>query len=110
MNRQGICNAPLPFVRRARRPTIDLSNTRTAAPTLSAQEISMPRRCLAALTILLLFGTAAPLRAGDAKDPGRLTIDRIFQSGEFRGEPHGPVRWLSKQPGYTITEPSARVK
>jgi dipeptidyl-peptidase-4 len=38
---------------------------------------------------------------------GRLTLERIFASGEFRGEGFGPARWLADGSGYTTVEPSS---
>jgi dipeptidyl-peptidase-4 len=58
----------------------------------------------------LLLAHAGAVRAGEAQDAGRLTIDRIFHSAEFRPEPSGPLRWLSRQSAYTTKEPSERVK
>lgn len=62
--------------------------------------------------LLLVFGlsTTLPLAAQETKQPGKLTIDRIFHDNEFQGESYGPVRWLSKHSGYTIKVPSAQHK
>lgn len=43
-------------------------------------------------------------------DAGKLTIDRIFNSSEFRGESLGSVRWLEKTGGYTVLESSKENK
>lgn len=51
----------------------------------------------------------AVLHAGEGKDPARLTIDRIFESADFRGDVQAPVRWL-KSGAYTTKEPSDNVK
>ncbi len=73
-------------------------------------DASLRRRLTAATAFLVLLSAAAPLRAGDAKDAGRLSIDRIFHSGDFQPDSFGPVRWLAKSPGYTTKEPSEQVK
>ena len=66
---------------------------------------------IAATTLLLLtFGPTAQAQPEKDADPSRLTLDRLFASGEFRTESYGPVQWLSKQPGYSLLEPSAQVK
>jgi dipeptidyl-peptidase-4 len=72
--------------------------------------VSLHRRPVAVAALLLLLNSARAANAGEAKDAGRLTIDRIFHAGEFQPDPFGPVRWLSKQPGYTTKEPSEQVK
>src|SRR5262245_59347918 len=64
---------------------------------------------LAGLALLVPHGPGLA-RAGEPKDPGRLTIDRIFASAEFRPDSFGPVHWLKKLGGYTTREPSATVK
>jgi dipeptidyl-peptidase-4 len=45
-----------------------------------------------------------------AQDTGRLTLDRIFHSPDFRGEHFGSVHWLNRHAGYTMQAPSAQVK
>ncbi len=49
----------------------------------------------------LLF---SPLVA-QSSDPSRLTLQRIYQSGEFRGEPLSEIRWLRGDSAYTVLEP-----
>jgi dipeptidyl-peptidase 4 len=49
-----------------------------------------------------------PKQAAD--DLGLLTLDRIFNSGEFRAQSYGPISWLSKQGGYAMLAPSMQVK
>jgi dipeptidyl-peptidase-4 len=71
---------------------------------------SLRCRPVAVAALLLLLNSASAAKAGEAKDAGRLTIDRIFHAGEFQPDPFGSVRWLSKQPGYTTKEPSEQVK
>jgi dipeptidyl-peptidase-4 len=53
------------------------------------------------LACALLLSSSGVLTAGKGEDPGRLTLDRIFQGKEFKGEPAGTVRWRSRQTGYT---------
>lgn len=59
-------------------------------------------------TLAVLFLFAAPLAAQQARpgDPSLLTVERIFASGEFRGQGMGPVRWLDDST-YTAVEASA---
>ncbi|MBN1939867.1 MAG: S9 family peptidase [Candidatus Aminicenantes bacterium] len=45
-----------------------------------------------------------------AADPGRLTLDRIFNSREFASERFGPARWMSDGSTYTTLESSAEAK
>jgi len=57
-----------------------------------------------ALLVVLLGTLSAPVE-GAAQ--GRLTLERVFASGEFRGEGFGPARWLADGSGYTTVEPSS---
>jgi dipeptidyl-peptidase-4 len=52
--------------------------------------------------IALLF----PLALFAQDDPGLLTLDRIFNSAEFRSQRGGAIEWLPEGNGYTITEPA----
>lgn len=51
------------------------------------------------------FLTSLSLLAQPAAEP--LTVERIFNSGEFRSESFGNVRWLEDASGYTTLERSA---
>jgi dipeptidyl-peptidase-4 len=53
---------------------------------------------------------AVQLFAAQVDEPGLLTLDRIFNSGEFRAQSYGPISWLSKQGGYAMLAPSIQVK
>lgn len=55
--------------------------------------------------LLLVLALAASLAAQEA-DPGLLTLDRMYSSGEFRGEFLGQVRWLEDGSGYTTLKHS----
>jgi dipeptidyl-peptidase-4 len=70
------------------------------------RESDMPRRSLAALFVLL----SSVATRGQPADPAKLTIDRIFESKDFRGDPDAPPRWHGTGAAYTSTEPSAKVK
>src|SRR5262245_31868285 len=48
--------------------------------------------------------------AGESRDPARLTVDRIFDSGDFRAEEPSGLRWLNQRGGYTTKEASEKVK
>ena len=52
--------------------------------------------------LAVVLGTAS-LHA-QLPDPGRLTLQRIFASREFFGQPFGPARWLSSGDAYTTLE------
>ncbi|HKN64801.1 MAG TPA: S9 family peptidase [Gemmatimonadaceae bacterium] len=54
-------------------------------------------------TILLLVTVSTSLR-GQASDPGRLTLQRIFASRDFFGERFGPAKWLASGDAYTTLE------
>ncbi len=51
--------------------------------------------------------TGMPLLAGQEKDASRLTVERIFASGEFEPERFS-ARWLEDGSGYTTLEPGAK--
>src|SRR5438067_6685836 len=63
---------------------------------------------VALMTLALLGSKAVP--AGEGKDAALLTLDRIFDSADFRPDSYGPVRWLSRRPGYSTREPSEAVR
>jgi hypothetical protein len=56
------------------------------------------------LAVLNVF--AGPAAQDKAADPGRLTLDRIFNSREFASERFGPARWMSDGSSYTTLESS----
>src|SRR5437588_846711 len=59
-------------------------------PRRASLEFAMPRRSLP-VALLLLAGAVAP---GQAPDPSKLTIDRIFEGKDFQGDPVAPPKWL----------------
>ena len=61
----------------------------------------MPR-----LALLVLLLVASPALA-QTPDPSKLTLDRIFASGDFRGERVPQVKWLDGA-SYTTLEPAAK--
>ncbi|MGD8868012.1 MAG: S9 family peptidase [Gemmatimonadales bacterium] len=67
------------------------------------------RRLLSSIALLVLVIPPAPL-AAQRGDPSLLTLERIFASGEFRGDFFGPARWLADGSGYTTLEPSIRIQ
>jgi dipeptidyl-peptidase-4 len=67
------------------------------------------RRLLSSVALAIVFVLPAPLVA-QRGDPSLLTLERIFASGEFRGDLLGPARWLADGSGYTTLEPSIRVQ
>ena len=54
-------------------------------------------------SLLLLVAATTPL-FGQASDPGRLTLQRIFASRDFFGERFGPAKWLASGDAYTTLE------
>lgn len=54
------------------------------------------------LGILLL--ASGLTRTGRCEDPARLTLERLYSSGDFGGEHFGPARWLADGSGYTTLE------
>lgn len=61
---------------------------------------------LLVFVVLLLLGQ--PVWAQSA-DPAAITLDRLFNSGDFRGDWFGPARWLEDGSGYTTLESSEAV-
>lgn len=64
----------------------------------------------AVLVLAVLFFGSPQLHAGKDKDPGRLTLDRIFAGPELQGQPFGPVRWLKRTVAYTMRVPAEQMK
>src|SRR5215212_2041403 len=58
------------------------------------------------LTLLALLVPISPAVA-QKPDPAKLTLDRIFASGDFRGERVPGVKWLDGA-AYTTLEPAAK--
>lgn len=63
--------------------------------------VRLRRAVVVALTVAVL-----PV-ALSAQDPGRLTLDRLYSSAEFRSQTFGPARWLEGGAAYTTLEPGA---
>jgi dipeptidyl-peptidase-4 len=74
---------------------------------------TISRRALSLFPVLSLLVSISPAwgqtTAKDI-DAKRLTIDRIFQSADFRSEGYGSPRWLTRQTGYTIKSGSDIVR
>ena len=62
-------------------------------------------RCRLTFLLLLLL-VPVPARA-QAPDPAKLTLDRVFNSPDFRGDPVPDVNWLDGG-AYTSLQPSKR--
>jgi dipeptidyl-peptidase 4 len=60
------------------------------------------RALFAALVLVLLTVPAFAQQTASS----RLTLERIFSSNEFAGQPFGPARWIENGSGYTTLEPS----
>ncbi len=61
------------------------------------------------LLLLFAFVLAAPLAAQQGQQAAQVTLERLYASGDFRGEFFGPARWLPDG-GYTTLEWSTRVR
>ena len=63
------------------------------------------RYCSWLCLFLVIASGATTAQADDsAVDPSMLTLDRIFEGGEFRGEDAPAIQWLKKRGGYTTLE------
>lgn len=60
--------------------------------------------------ILLSAGCVQKASLSSAGDLSLLTLNRIYNSHEFRGESFGPARWLKNGSGYTTLEKSEALK
>ncbi|MBE9481543.1 MAG: hypothetical protein IMY69_07605, partial [Bacteroidetes bacterium] len=58
------------------------------------------------LLLILNLCVLSFIRSQETIDSTKLTIDRIFQSGEFRMERFGPYKWLGEGDYYTTLESS----
>ena len=58
------------------------------------------------LFYLFIFALVISTAYAQEPDPSKLTVERIFSSGEFRSERFGPARWLDDGKGYTTLERS----
>lgn len=61
---------------------------------------------LCVLAVLCDFAAAAQ----DVNDPSLLTVERVFDSNEFKTEEHGQFRWLDDSSAYTALEDSVETK
>lgn len=64
---------------------------------------------LALLFLLLSVSIPKIDFAQETVDSSRLSIDKIFQSGEFYGDYFRQPRWIDEGKAYTITEPSEAI-
>lgn len=62
------------------------------------------------ILVVLTIGTSLLLHAQEAADPAMLTIDRIYQSGEFRQDRSPQMRWINDGTQYTTLERSEQIK
>ncbi|NNK49883.1 MAG: DPP IV N-terminal domain-containing protein, partial [Gemmatimonadetes bacterium] len=63
----------------------------------------------AMIVLFVLSLVLAPVGAAQDPDPAAVTIDRIYGSGDFRGDFFGQARWLDDGVFYTTLEPSTAV-
>ncbi len=61
----------------------------------------MKKQYLLLLATILIFQRVCQ---SQTSNPGRLTIDRIFSSGEFRQEFQAPISWIEQGDSYVIIE------
>ncbi len=62
--------------------------------------------------VVLLFIFSTPFRLSSQESPGenRLTIDQIFNSGDYQVEHFSQPRWIEQGKAYTTLEPSEEVE
>lgn len=60
--------------------------------------------------LLLLLLSSSLLLAQQPADPGLLTLDRIFNSGEFRQQSRAAVQWIEEGNAFLRMEPSKTVE
>jgi dipeptidyl-peptidase-4 len=65
---------------------------------------SSPAWRIPAATIVLALAFIQPASAQARPDPSLVTVERIYNTRDFRGEYFGPVRWLDDST-YTAVEP-----
>jgi len=70
----------------------------------------MTRPAIRFASVLVLALTATAQVFAQQADPGTLTLERIFASGDFQSERFGPARWLEGEAAYTTVEPSETVE
>jgi len=58
------------------------------------------------LTLLLNITFVISASSQTSTDPSLLNLDRLFASGEFRGDFFGEARWMDDGAAYTTVEPS----
>ena len=80
-----------------------VSFPRSAPP--PSTRVSTVNRFLLLITFAAIAGSL-PATAQQT-DPSRLTVQRIYGSGEFAAQPFGPSRWLGDGTAYTTVEPAA---
>ncbi len=67
----------------------------------------LARHATFAVLTVLLAAPSSPAQAPQAADPGLVTVERIYNTRDFRSEGFGPVRWLDDST-YTAVEPGPR--
>lgn len=60
-----------------------------------------------AWSLFILLSTTAALAEQPAPDETQLTLERIFASGEFRGQTPPVIQWMKLRTGYTTLETPA---
>lgn len=62
------------------------------------------------MALVSFFMLLSGLSVAQQPDSSLLSLDRLFDSGEFRGESFSPSRWIDEGNGYTTLEPSRDVQ
>src|SRR5262245_43590860 len=63
------------------------------------------------ILIVLFVGLVDPNRSNAQQvDSPRLSLERIFSSGDFSSDSFGPTRWLDEGMAYSTLEPSKAAK
>ena len=56
------------------------------------------------ILVMLIAAPVASVFAEDESDPAILSLERIFDSEEFKAKGYGPIKWLEDGSGYTLLE------
>lgn len=70
----------------------------------------MNRNFILIVTTFILIGIAQPTIAQKEFNGNLLTIDRLFNSDEFKQEKLSPIQWFNNGNSYTILEDSPTLK
>ncbi len=70
----------------------------------------MKKLKLILLTLISILCLSIPSNAQEIRDSGMLSIDRIFNSNEFRQDSQRPVKWIKNGKAYLTIEKSSNIE